>query len=119
MQIAITSQNRRSITQHAGKCRIFLLYDVEEGCIRNRRLVELAAGGSFHDSPEGLPDVLGDVRVLISGSMGAGLRQRLTSHGIEALVTTEEDPDTAVSAYLQQCLPILPHNHRHDCHHHS
>lgn len=118
MQIAITSQNRRSITQHAGKCRIFLLYDVQDGHIRDRRLVELAAGSSFHDSQDGLPTVLSDVRVLISGSMGAGLRQRLAGHGIQALVTTEEDPDTAVSAFLQQRLPVLPHNHRHDCHHH-
>ena len=39
MQIAVTSQNRKTITEHAGKCRKFWIYDVEKGVLTGKRLV--------------------------------------------------------------------------------
>jgi predicted Fe-Mo cluster-binding NifX family protein len=30
MKIAVTSQNRKTITSHAGKCRKFWVYEVED-----------------------------------------------------------------------------------------
>lgn len=118
MQIAVTSQNRRTITQHAGKCRAFMIYAVEEGEVRARNLVELPMGASFHDSHEGLPQALCGVDVLITGSMGAGLSRRLAQHGIRALITEEEDPDTAVADFVAGRLQAIPNNHRHQCEHH-
>ncbi len=119
MQIAITSQNRRTITQHAGKCRAFWIYRVEAGQYRDKRLVELPLDESFHARPEGLPLSLADINVLITGSMGAGLYQRLTQQGIKAIITSEEDPDEAVEAFLANRLAVLPNNHRHLCEHHG
>ncbi len=32
MKIAVTSQNRKTITDHAGKCRKFWLFDIDDLC---------------------------------------------------------------------------------------
>ncbi len=118
MKIAVTSQNRRSITEHAGKCRKFWIYDIEQNRISGRTLLELPIDQSFHQSPPQQAHPLDTVQVLIAGSMGPGLQQRLAAKGINALVTAETDPDQAVAAYLQGTLlprgTTCDHNHDHD-----
>lgn len=101
MKIAVTSQNRKTITQHAGKCRKFWIYDINEGAIAGKDLLELPIEQSFHASHHQLAAPLAGVSVLITASMGAGLYQRLRQGGITPFITTEEDPDTAVAAYLE------------------
>ena len=48
MQIAVTSQNRKTVTEHAGKCRKFWIYDIKAGRVVSRQLVELGIEHSFH-----------------------------------------------------------------------
>ncbi len=124
MKIAVTSQNRKTITGHAGKCRKFWIYDVVGHTVIARSLLELPLEQSFHES-HGQPHPLDDANVLICGGMGQGLVQRLKAKGIEGLVTTETDPDCAVDAYLKGTLPLgapeahdYGHDHHHDHHHH-
>ena len=124
MKIAVTSQNRRDITEHAGRCRNFWVYDVDDGIILDSTLVELPKESSFHDSSPHEPHPLDGVEVLISGGMGDGLRMRLARRGIEALVTTERDPEHAVKAWLAGCLlPSQPrarsHGADHEAHDHG
>jgi predicted Fe-Mo cluster-binding NifX family protein len=124
MNIAATSQNRKAVTGHAGKCRKFWVYEIEGGQVKNKTLLELAKEQSFHESHGG-PHPLDSVNVLISGGMGGGLRSRLAQRGVEALVTTETDPDRAVAAYLEGTLPEGPaqandsHGHNHGHHRHG
>ena len=106
MKIAVTSQNRRTITEHAGKCRKFWVYDIEQGQVTGRTLLELPIEQSFHESSPHEPHPLDAVQVLITGSMGPGLQRRLTAKGITALMTSETDPDQAVAAYLQGTLEV-------------
>jgi predicted Fe-Mo cluster-binding NifX family protein len=118
MKIAVTSQNRRDITEHAGRCRNFWVYDVDDGIILDSTLVELPKESSFHDSSPHAPHPLDGVEVLISGGMGEGLRVRLARRGIEALVTTERDPERAVKAWLAGGLPLgATHAHSHGADH--
>jgi predicted Fe-Mo cluster-binding NifX family protein len=42
-RIGITSQNRRTVTGHAGRCRRFWVYDVKDGQVLERRLRSCAA----------------------------------------------------------------------------
>ncbi len=42
MKIAVTSQNRKTITGHAGKCRKFWTYEIDHKEIVNKTLLELA-----------------------------------------------------------------------------
>ena len=119
MQIAVTSQNRKTITEHAGKCRKFWIYDVEGGIVTEKHLVELAIEESFHASHQGLAAPLAAINVLISASMGAGLHQRLTSHGVLPIITMEENPDAAVAAFLGNTLEQVIVDEEHHCHDHD
>jgi predicted Fe-Mo cluster-binding NifX family protein len=121
MKIAVTSQNRRDITEHAGRCRNFWVFEVDGLHIVNRSLLELPKESSLHDAPPDGPHALDGVDVLIAGGMGGGLRSRLARRGIEALVTTETQPEGAVRAWLAGALPSgepRPHedraNHAHE-----
>jgi predicted Fe-Mo cluster-binding NifX family protein len=104
VKIAVTSQNRRTITEHAGRCRIFWLYQTEQGKVTGKALLSLPKEQCFHDSSPHEPHPLDEVQVLISGGMGQGLVRRLAMKGITGLVTAEIDPDKAVAAYLAGAL---------------
>jgi predicted Fe-Mo cluster-binding NifX family protein len=120
MKIAVASQNRKTITGHAGKCRKFWIYDVTGRAVQGKTLLELPKEQSFHESHGAGPHPLDGINVLISGGMGAGLQHRLRQRGIDALVTPEEDPDGAVVAYLEGRLTLgeaeVHAGHDHDHH---
>ena len=114
MRIAVTSQNRRDITEHAGRCRNYWVFNVEGGRVAGRSLLELPKEASFHDSSPHAEHPLDGVDLLIAGGMGEGLRARLARKGIEAVVTTERDPERAVVLWLADSLPrAAPHSHAH------
>ncbi len=125
MKIAITSQNRKDITGHAGKCRKFWLYEVENGQVHNKQLVELALEQSFHEvahasAPATTPHPLAGISVLIAGGMGRGLQNRLKQQGILAVATSETEPDRAVAAWLAGSLvEIETESHGGGDHHHD
>jgi predicted Fe-Mo cluster-binding NifX family protein len=117
MKIAVASQNRHAITEHAGRCRKFWIYAIEEGTVARKELLELPKEQSFHESSPYAPHPLDDVQVLIAGNFGTGLLGRLATMGIEPIVTPETDPDHAVTAYLDGSLVIgapRPHEHHED-----
>ncbi len=107
MKIAITSQNKREITEHAGWCRKFWIYEIFDGKINDKTLLELSKEQSFHDSSAHEPHPLDEVQVFITGGMGKGLVQRLKAKGIEPIMTNENEPDRAVAAYLEGTLSKL------------
>ena len=117
MQIAVTSQNQKTVTQHAGKCRKFWIYDVELGRIVGRHLVEVSIERSLHACGDSLPAPLAHINTLISAGMGSHLHQRLMQMGIKPVLTNETDPDKAVHAYLNNAL-MLAQNETHDPIHH-
>jgi len=99
MKVAVTSQNRKEVTEHAGRCRRFWLFDVDAGEILQREMLELAKEDSFHESASDAAHPLDDIDVLIAGSMGPGLRRRMVRMGIAAFVTHEKDPERAVALW--------------------
>ena len=100
LRVAVCSQNRKTVTEHAGKCRKFWVYEIRQGQVSGRTLLELPIDQSFHEAAPGMAHPLDDVNVLISGGMGGGLKQRLLQRGIRGLVTAETDPDRAIAALL-------------------
>lgn len=124
MKIAVTSQNRKTVTGHAGKCRKFWIYETDGAEVTGKALLELPMDQSFHES-HGQPHPLDDANALICGGMGQGLADRLKAKGIQGLITTETDPDCAVAAFLAGRLPVGEpesheegHEHHHGHHHH-
>ncbi len=124
MKIAVTSQNRREITEHAGRCRKFWIYDIEDKQVIDKTLLEIPVEQSFHESSPLAPHPLDSVAVLISASMGQGMVRRLAAKGIVAIATREKNPDAAVIAHLEGRLKALTveqgcnHGQSHDHGHH-
>ena len=116
MKIAVASQNRREVTGHTGRCRRFWFYEVEQGKVQNKVLLELPREQSLHDSSPHASHPLEVADVLISAGMGNGLVRRLTAWGVEAVVTPLVDPDAAVAGYLAGTLPPGEQNTRCSCH---
>ena len=114
MKIAVTSQNRKSITEHAGRCRKFWIFIIENNKIVDRKLLELTKEQSFHESSPHEPHPLDDIDILIAGDMGQGLVMRLERKGIKALITKENDPEKGVLLYLNGSLDNQqPNQHSH------
>jgi len=117
--VAVAAQNRREVSDHAGRCRRFLLYRVRGADIGAPELVELEAGEAFHDAPADAPHRLDGVDVLIGASMGGGLVAKLAARGIRAALSTERDPQAAVERYvageLRHLVPPAPAPRQQGC----
>ena len=99
-KIAVTSQNRKTVTEHAGKCRKFWVYEIRGGVVADKTLLELPIEQTLHESASGEAHPLDDVAVLLTTGFGSGLQQRLARKGIAAVMTAETTPDEAVAAFL-------------------
>jgi len=125
MKIAITSQNRKTITEHAGMCRKFWVYEVQDQFVVGKSLVELEKEQSFHEvahADKAAPHPLDGISLLIAGGAGQGLKIRLAQRGVQVVVTTVTDPDQAVVDWLKGELALSsqpPHDCDHDGHHHG
>lgn len=115
MKIAITSQNFRTITGHAGKSRRFLVYEVDkQQQVRELPRIDLPKEMSLHeyhgdDHPAFAMDVI------ITAGCGDSFRNRMSRHGVQVLATGETDPQEALRRYLanKPLAPAAPHDHTH------
>jgi predicted Fe-Mo cluster-binding NifX family protein len=105
MKIAVTSQNRREVSDHAGRCRRFWVYDIgSDRSVRGKTLLELPKEQAMHETAAGDVHPLDAMDVLISGSMGEGMRRKLSVRGVQTVMTRCADPDAAVAAWLDGTL---------------
>lgn len=125
MKIAVCSQNKKEVTGHAGRCRKFWIYQIENERINHKDLLELPREQSLRElaqSPVNDPTFVHpayEADVLITGGMGMGLFNRLGMAGTKGVVTTEKDPDKAVELFLEGKLPTEePHRLGRDHHQH-
>ncbi len=112
MRIAVTSQNFRTVTSHAGRARRFLVVDTSPEPRGEALRLDLTAEYVFHGYDDGKPHPLDGVEVLLTGSAGDGLTQRLARRGIRVVCTAETDPTQAVADFLEGKLKAAaPHEH--------
>jgi predicted Fe-Mo cluster-binding NifX family protein len=102
LRIAVSSQDRRTITDHALRCRRFWVYDIRGDGIDGKSLRELTPEQTLHASELGENHPLDDVHVMITAGMSPFLYQRLRRGGIKPYVTEESDPDRAVRMLLEK-----------------
>jgi len=102
LRIAVSSQNRKTVTDHAGRCRKFWVYEIRKNKVDNKALRELTLEQTLHSSQLGDDHPLDDVHVLITAGMSPFLYQRLQRGGIKPFVTDEADPDKAVQMLLDK-----------------
>ena len=115
MRIAVSSQNFRSITGHAGKSRRFIVYELAPGqAPAEIERLDLPKELSMHEyHGDDHPLLTRNLDAVITGSAGAGFVQRLGRRGIRVLATAETDIDAALTALANgEPLPAAaPHEH--------
>lgn len=115
MRIAVTSQNFRTITGHAGKARRFIVYEVD-GASAPREVdrLDLPKELSMHEyHGEDHPLYGLGLNALVTQGAGQGFCMRMQRRGIAVHATSASDPIDAVSAVAQgRALPAAaPHEH--------
>jgi len=121
MKIAIASQNKKTISAHAGKVSRYYIYyiNTETKVTEKKELIELPKEdilhNRFHESPDPFaPHPIYDVDMVITGGAGPGFVNRLASQNTRVVITSETDPDEAISKLLEGTLPqIAPEHHHH------
>jgi predicted Fe-Mo cluster-binding NifX family protein len=121
MRVAVSSQNFRSITGHAGKSRRFIVYDLVPGQTPQEiGRLDLPKEQSLHEyHGDDHPLFRQGLDTVITGSAGAGFVQRMGRQGIRVLATAETDIERALTAVANgEALPAAaPHAHGHDDEH--
>ncbi len=114
MKIAVSSQNFRTVTAHAGKARRFIVFDLATPCTpREVERLDLPRELALHEY-RGLDHPLFAMDAVITGGAGDGFVRRLGARGIEVVLTGETDPLQAVHDYVAGIVkPPLPHEHDH------
>jgi predicted Fe-Mo cluster-binding NifX family protein len=115
MKIAVTSQNFRTITGHAGKTRRFLVFEPDaSGNLRELERIDLPKDMSMHEF-RGDVHPIDAVDVLITGGCGAGFIRKMAARGVDVLQTAETDPRQAVHLLLSGC-PLTAASAEEDAH---
>ena len=101
MRIAVTSQNFRSVTGHAGRARRFIVFAIEDALQpREVERLDLDADMAIHGYDRLAPHPLDGMNVLITGGAGEGFVRHLAARGVRVVATAETDPRLAVEAFL-------------------
>lgn len=103
MKIAVTSQDFRTVTAHAGKTRRFLVFEAVSGeSPREIERIELPPEQTIHEFRGGTSEhPLKGMKALITGGAGGGFVRRLEGWGVQVAVTDQVDPATAVLAFAR------------------
>lgn len=101
MRIAVTSQNFRTVTGHAGRARRFIVFTTEDNQPpREIERLDLNTDMAIHGYGRRNPHPLDTMDVLITGSAGEGFVHNLAARDVLVVATPETDPHKAVEAFL-------------------
>ncbi len=114
MKIAVASADGVSISQHFGRSRCFIVFEIADGKIAGREVRdntytahakgECKDGKHHHDQPHSHATIvaaLHDCAVVLCGGMGWRAADELRANGIQALVIGRPTmPEHAVQGFL-------------------
>ncbi len=101
MRIAVTSQNYRTVTGHAGRARRFIVFEADgQKPSREVERLDFDADMAIHGFDHRAAHPLDSMNVLITGGAGAGFIEHLAARGVLVVATEESDPGMAVEAFL-------------------
>lgn len=117
MKIAIATDDKESISEHFGRTLGFLVYEVEDGNIKN----ESYRKNNFTFHAQGIIDkshnmdkhskilsALNDCQVVISNGMGRRIYEDLQSANIKPFIVNETNIKDALDLFLQNQLVNIP-----------
>jgi predicted Fe-Mo cluster-binding NifX family protein len=117
MRIAVTSQNFKSITGHAGKSRRFIVYELAPGQqpeeVERLDLPKELSVHEYHGEDHPLFQL--GLDAIVTGGAGNGFVQRMARHGIRVVATGETEIPAALDALAngRPLPPAGPHEHSH------
>ena len=123
MRIAVTYEDGK-VFQHFGHTEQFKIYDIEEGTIKDAKVVN--TNGSGHGALAGFLKAA-EVDTLICGGIGMGAQMALEEAGIKLYGGVSGDADAVVKALLDGNLSYDPdakcdhheHHGEHECGEHG
>ena len=131
MKIAIASENGTTISKHFGKATQYVIINIEDGKILSREIRPKIAHlhpdcskhkqctcecrnqsceASVYDRHRTMIINILDCSVLLTGGMGWGVREMLTSRKIKPVITKCENLEDAVKLYLMDNYPHTMEN---------
>ncbi len=120
MRIAITSQNFRTVTGHAGRARRFIVFETKGSeTVREVERLDLDADMAIHGFDHRAGHPLDDMDVLITGGAGEGFVRHLAARGVLVVATDETDPRLAVAAFFAGRIKSPSDGCNHDDHGHE
>ena len=117
MRIAVSSQNFRTVTGHAGQARRFIVFEADgQKPPREIERLDLDINMAIHGYDHHAGHPLDSMNVLITGSAGEGFVRHLGARGVKVVATAESVPELAVSAFLagRVIAPDCNHDHGDD-----
>lgn len=114
MRIAVSSQNFRTVTGHAGRARRFIVFEANgQEPPREVERLDLDANMAIHGYDHGSGHPLDSTDVLITGGAGEGFIRHMGARGVRVVATDESVPELAVQAFLEGRVKSASE----DCHH--
>jgi len=119
-KIAISSNKKGTITEHAGKCSFFYVYTIDSEGKYTKDTLELEKGQRLHDSFENTAteNPIFDMDMLLTQSLGQGAIENLATKNVKAYIIQETDPDTAINKLIEGTLKAYvsdnQHHHEHN-----
>jgi predicted Fe-Mo cluster-binding NifX family protein len=117
MKVAVASMDGVSISQHFGRSSCFIVFEMENGKIKNREIRENTYtafanenchSGVHADQPHShsaIVGALGDCEAVLAYGMGWRAAEDLNGKGIQPFILgTECSPEEAVSRFLEGTL---------------
>jgi len=100
MKIGVSSQNFRTITGHAGKARRFFVFEqLTDGTLHKLERIDLPKEMALHGySQDDHP--LFELDVLVTAGCGSGFINRMATHNVQVIATSETDPKEVVEKLL-------------------
>lgn len=110
--VAITAQNKKEISEHAGKCLNFLIFTIDNNSIVKQRLLELTKEETLHahfqkENNSTPKSVLFDVDILLTRGIGSSAIQKLANHNVICYKIEETDPNTAIKKLIDGTLEAI------------
>ena len=128
MKIAVITDDGKTISQHFGRARYYLVVTVENGDVLNQERRDKAGHHTFApqeamghpaSGPHGFDAAsrdrhgqmlatIRDCQVVLAGGMGLGMQHNLKEVGIRPVLTDVQDIQQAVEAFVQGRLTERP-----------
>lgn len=91
-RIAISTDDKLTVSDHLGTCKYVVIYDIENNDVVNEEFIEnkFTHIKGKKDSHGGFVAALQSCDVVISRGIGTGLEQGLTAHGVDVCIIHDQ-----------------------------